>query len=372
MKRAGRLERLSFHALGFGVAAAYWPGIAGAASTPRWAVIALGVPALLLLFPPAQARGRSGADWMAGILLIWAIASLTWSASMMAGVGELIALLVLAMAWRLGADVKDIGPVYDGFAFGMALNAVVALAQTLGFEGIEQTAAPGGLFLNCNAMGNAAALAVPMALRKGRAWMLPGIALALVLSSSRLSIAAVGVMLVVTLWRDGARLASVGLAGLAMLAVGLLCVIEPGKVGSAWERIALWHDTLSGLTAFGHGLGSFRSAFPALANDFDLTASRPIHPHSELLWLGFETGVAGLVMAAALIFTALGRFTLDRAILTIFAMEAVFGFALHNPATAFIAALALGHCVVAGRAHGEPVDRRRASLCAGVRSVGAV
>lgn len=333
--------RWTLTALGFAVMTAYWPGISGATTTPRWTVIAIAVP--LLLF--CGDRIKVTAAHALGLLFVaWCTLSLTWSASPLDGIDALWQLLLLAGMFALGSDVADFRPVIVGAASGIGISSAVMVAQWLGWIDLPSYHLPGGMFYNANYAAEAAAL-VAVACAAHRMWWGASMAApSLILAGSRGALLAVFAAAAAWLW-GRSRWAAIGLLAIMIGASALLA--SPAGQQSIERRLAIWSDTARDLSIAGHGIGSFRTAFPAHAVKTDLTHERPARAHNEPLDVAFETGLIGLALALTFCATLVGPLNPERLVLIALAVECCFAFPLHMPATAFLGMLVAGHA--AGR-----------------------
>lgn len=328
-------------AIGFGVAGAYWPAISAFAVAPKWAVLAL-VPLLLV----SRRVEMKAAHWAGLALLGYAALSLAWHPVLLDGLDGLAKLLLVAACFMAGSLVADLTILFEAFAWGVTLSAVLAIAQYLGWDGVNQLVPPAGLFGNKNFLGEAAALALIGVVGRPRWWLAIGPLVALWFSGCREAWLAAGVGLLVPLWamgyRKGVIETLVGLCG----AISLLSLGPFGHVGDMHTRLAIWHDTWDGLTWLGRGIGSFMVAYPQFATHMDmLGGSRPEFAHNDGLQLLFELGPIGLAFACgmcAAIFVG-GLATRGCAILAALCVETLLGFPLHMPATAFLGACVAGH-----------------------------
>lgn len=364
MLKAGRTSDWMLGGFGFALMAAYWPGIAGVATTPRWDVAAL---LTVVLF--VAGRVRMTAVHVAGALLaVWLLVSLSWSGGQLDGVDAAFKLVLVAVAFAVGSLVRDLGPLFVGAALGLALSSGVVIAQWLGWNGIETFSGVSGLFFNCDRLAAAAAMVGVGLVAMGRPLMAVVVLPCLLLPASRAAwlAAAAGLMLLPTRldryeWPFWLR--CTGIAGAILT---LLYRYGDGSAG----RIALWRDTLEGMTVWGRGLGSFMTTFTPHLFNIDVYGI-PDHPHNEILWLAYEGGIPALVLGAAFV-GLLVRAAKDReegSILVALAVLGLFAMPLHDPATAVLGALVAGRCAAYRRVvHGVAVDRGgalRAGLAAG-------
>lgn len=368
MPRAIRWSDALLFGFGFALMVAFWPGIAGAATTPRW--IVAGLLGFAWFVMPRSPWTMSAAIGLA--LLGWLLASLSWSAGVLDGVDTALKLGLAVIAFAVGLHVADLRPLFVGAAVGLALSSAVAVAQAFGWHGIPSIDdAPAGLFVNRGRLGSAAALVIVglASLRILRfeliAMVLPG----LLLANNRAAFLALGTGLCCVPAPKAVRAAVIG-----FVVVGAAFVLAAKGIDtSASERLWIWRDTLSGLTFWGHGLGSFRELYPtyldAFAQSWALTRAptRPEHPHNELLWLLFEGGVPALLLAG-LFAVSLWRSCAHelRAVLAALFVLAQFAMPLHDPATLIVGALVAGFLAGRGALSARLAFDCRDPLCAGV------
>ena len=343
--------------LGFAVSTAYWPGMLSAAFTPRWAVIAAGIPLLTSMDPrnvPEPVR------WVLGLLIAFGAVSLLGSPDPMGGVLDLIFIVLLCGAFIAGAGLASLDDVMTGLAAGLAVSAILCLFQPV----------PAGLFYSSEVMAEFAALVFVWAALRPR-WLIAAIALVpICMSGSRIAavVAAAGLIPAV---RPGVRV----FAGLVLaLVAGASLVLV--KSGSAAERMALWAGTVAAWTPLGRGLGWSGATYGNFS-------------HSDVAQAVAELGIAAVLLAIIPLYAVINRRGNDaeRAVFWAACFEAVVSFPLHMPATGFVAAIAAG-CVVSvrpvvlvgdylgglkdGRGAGRPVAADRAIDRGGFRGGAAV
>lgn len=323
--------------VGFLTTALYWPGIAGAAASPRWAFTAV-TGALWLFF---LLRLRVTIAHLVGTLfLLWGWFSLAWTPAPHEGLFAALKLsLVLAPAFCLGAAISDEEPLFIGAWIGLLLAV-----------GLSPWLEPGSTFGNTANMAQAAALIGAYCLTRRRFWMLPGVAAAfLIMPLPRAALAAAAAVGFVLLWQrlrnhlgPYQKSASLGAAA-AVATIGIIGVVDL-RLATAIERIAIWQDAAGGLTWLGHGIGSFEGVFASIATHFTGT-TRPAHAHNEVLHIAFELGPLGLILAGAFVASLSGKLDAPRLVLIALAVESLFAFPLYNPATAFLGLVAAGAAV---------------------------
>lgn len=166
---------------------------------------------------------------------------------------------------------------------------------------------------------------------------------ALILSHSRSAFVALGLCAALCSWRRWHWRALL----VAPVLLGAVFIGSPQKwiqSGSMHDRNLLWRDTIDGLTTFGSGIGSFYSTFPKYASRLDTQQIQPWHAHNDILELGFELGVPGIILVlvlGGLVFWRAGE--PEKSVLVALGVIAMFGFPLHTPATAFLFGAVAGH-----------------------------
>lgn len=320
--------------------------------TPRWVAQAAVVPIALCFVGPIR---LTHAHAFGTLFCCWAGFSLLWTPTWFDSVDAAWKLGLLAATFALGSTLKDLRPFYAGAAVGIAISAIVALAQFAGYRFLPEVQTPSGLFVNKNFLGEAAALVLVACAAHRMRWAIPGALLALMLTGARGAVLGVIVALAAWMWPKNRNLTIALLCGVVGLSV-LMVLTGYGMAGIA-NRFAIWRDTLDGLTLIGHGFGSFYGLGPEYALRTDSYFERNAHAHNEILEIAFELGALGVTLAAA--FWALllkGPATPERLILVAVTVESLFEFPLHVPTTGCLAMLVAGHL-----ARGLPVLRGQAA-----------
>lgn len=346
-----RLPTFALPFSAFLVTTAYLPAIAGFAVTPRWAVLALMLP-LLLCFT----RINLTIGHLYGIaFLLYATASSAWTTVPLDALDELAKLLILATAFCLGSETEDIDHVYLWFAAGICVSAAVASAQFAGLQPVEVIhglTGRSGLFGNKNFLGEAAALALVGALpllgdrpKDPWRWVLYlGCAVALALANCRGAWLGLALAGIVWLWPRH-RLAAVAavVAALIVLRVALGISVN----GSSYQRLAIWLDAWDGLTLWGRGAGQLYATLPEHGPRLISQLTRTAHAHSDILEAIYDYGIGAIILLAIFAFALAGphqpKDERSRLVLVAFIGAGLVGFPLHQPATAFLAALVAGH-----------------------------
>lgn len=337
------LGRAALAGWGFLLMVAYWPFITGAATTPRWSVLVIGLVSLLWL-PPLRVNAvhLTGAAFLG-----WCCLTFLWTSSPLDSVDALAKLLVLAGLFVVGASLRDLRPLYLGAAAGLAVSSGLVLLDIAGAVSYAQASRPAGLFLNYLYLAEVAALVLVACVDLGAWWAAAAVAPSIgIVYAARGPILALWVAAGAGLGRRWGGFAAVG--GLGLIAAILM------RPSSVLERFALWLDVLPAWSFAGHGWGSYYGAAPAFMSHIDVAAIRHPHPNNLPLELLFEVGLIGLALAVALyILLLLAAPRTERLVLIAFLVEACLGFPLSLPATAGLIAVVAGHAA----RHHIPVDR---------------
>jgi hypothetical protein len=319
---------------GLAVTAAYWPGISGAATSPRWIIAAVVLPIAALSLP--QAPRLTLAHVLGGAFVAWACASFIWSDYPDDTFGALFLLLVLMAAFQVAAALEreDMTNLWFGAAAGLIVSDFVAFAQLAGWEGPLAANVPAGLFINRNFYGEASAL-VFVALWDNPAFAtaLPG----LLLAKARGGILGLAA-LIVPLWRIWRP---AGVAFALMIAAGIAWISFGGsKITSAGDRLDIWRESLALINWHGHGFGVFRSIEPSIPT----ITYRWGHAYNEFIETAVETGFIGVALFGAFCAALLrGPCTRERIVFAALLIEACFDSPFHLPTTAILGTLAAGH-----------------------------
>lgn len=334
--------------LGLALPLAYWPGIAGAASAPRWWLVFIVTPLLLLL---ARLQWTTG-HWLGAAFFVTCF--VTPSTIPGATTIALVQLVAMGGAFCLGAALESTVPLWRGLALGLACNLPFMLAQGFGYNPLEAAPVGGavGLFLNRDTFAELGAVVLVGLLMTSRgSWLLIGAAAAVALMpGSRTVYAALAVAAVLYGMRGASwRLAAPVAVGIVLTFTGFLAyeTQDAQRLISLTNRIEAWDWATTNAKLFGWGYGTFGSILAAFG-----------HAHNDFVELFFELGI-GIVPFLALIIYALGApLQGERLVLITLFLESCFSFPLHNPVTAFAAALLLGRLCAARSVvlHGRPAS----------------
>lgn len=335
---------------------AYWPGVYGAATTLRWAVLWVTMPLIMMSCKGYSTNTRSLLNIAA--FGLYAVASLTWTASQLDGILEIVVLGTLFQSIILGHSLgsKNLEPfrlIFFAASLGIGINSAIAIAQALGYRPVIQIFnSPSGLFLNGNILAETATL-VAVGCAVHRMWMAVAIVSpAIVLPMHRGSIVAIAV--VATWWAIGHRrwFAAAAIAAACVLVTAYLTLnryVPTDAVGRAIgnggqgiaERFGIWKPTLGGLTWFGHGAGAFRGLIELYSQG---AVADPLHAHNDLLELTFNYGLAALI-PMAVVAACLMSGSPYRLVVLALAVLGLSEFQLFMPATGFLGALCVGACL---------------------------
>lgn len=323
---------------GFLVMAAFWWGMPDAATLLRWLLIGL-APAFVLWMPPS----RWTVPHLVGLAALgWCALTLAWSENFYDGVGLLMRLCLLGAVFGLGSRTQNPRSLFIGCALGLWVSSLFVITEHFGVRLIEPFVMQyAGLFINPNLLAETSVLVLIGVIVYRAWWAVPGLLPSLIEPGSRGAVIALAAVASVPLWKRWPWTT----AGFVLIGAAALFIwsFDGGKAISTFQRIGLLLDNLHCLTWLGSGLGSYDTIFPFHATHIDVLRARAEHAHSDYLELLIELG------PGALLFFALAACCLWKAqspvrfVLAAFLVEASVGFPSYMPASAFIAAFAMGH-----------------------------
>jgi O-antigen ligase len=335
---------------------AFVPGIAGAATSPRWALLAVIVPVATIFVTP---RTWSVGHLLWALFLGWSALTLAWSAGPYEGIDALCKLILLAGVFCIGAELRSLRPVFIGLGLAFAVNSAITIAEFDNWYVVPAMVHPAGLFVNKNFNAEAAALVVVGLCAYRLWWLVPLVLPSLLLPGARGALVGVAVGGIVLLWQRQFRLTAAVLASCLWIA-GTEMVHRYQPDSTIAQRVTLWREAATALTPFGHGLGSFFTNFPSHSSE---QIARHPHAHNDLIEIAYETGIPGALLAGALSLWALGgRLLAERAVLAAFLAVAMFGFPFHLPVTATLAALVGGRLCARRSVVWRSADGRRMAV----------
>ncbi len=311
---------------------AFVPNIVGAVVPTSWSVLWLATPILLF-----KTEIKLTISHVLGLLFLgYAALSCLWSPH---GTLYLLQLLALAGVFLWAATLSDLRKVVIGLSIGLYVAAFIASLQYFGYNDIVFQATPkmSGLYVNSNIFSEITGMLLILILIYRLWWFVPA-AIPGVLIISRASIVAFGLTFVVWLWSKSKSLA------IFVMLLALLIAVATTQTFNNFtsDRIELWRDTISGITLFGHGAGSFVYDFPIYSSHFNISYSRPFDAHNDLLQLIFEFGIGAIPLILMMI-VLLRINNVHKYPLIFFLVIGTFGFPFHVPNTAFMAALLAGY-----------------------------
>lgn len=352
---------------GFLIAVAFVPFWMETATAPRWIVFSIMAP-LLLMWRPVRVPPVFR---LLAVFAAFAVVSLQWTPSFWDGAWRCWQIALALGAFALGAASGRDGfhRFMIGMTVGVGVSAAVAVAQVLGRSPVPQGPAPGGLFWNKNMLAEAASLVFAYWIFRKMSSLGCFLAaspagLAVLLAASRGAFLALGIVSVIRVYLVSPKLAAAAVLMMAAAAGWYGVTLIDTADRTVAVRLGIWSDALGGLTWFGHGAGSFASAFrdvmtPATAAL--LSGSFAASAHNDLLTLAFEFGVAALLPAWVAVRVHARGSRHDGACWTFGAFVALgaTNFPLFDPATLACGALAAGCVCGAGRdRRGDDVRRR--------------
>jgi hypothetical protein len=322
----------------------FWPGLASAATTPRWAFLSIAVFATLQF---TRASKITTAHVLLCLFMGYALLSFLWTPIIYDAMNIYWKFVVLAGLFWLGAEAKDLRPVVVGAALGLWINSGIVIAQVNGWAAWPQLMVPGGLFMNKDLNGEIAVMVLAAAFAYRLWWVVPGVLPSFVLPGSRSSYVAAGV--VVLSWVGG-RFPRLSTMFVVLAAAGVAGYFIVRHDSSVAQRVHMWLDAYPGLKLWGNGIGSFYALYPRFATRLDTLVERPEHAHNDLVDLTFELGIGALLAVAFFVSCYRHKLAAERSVLLAFFVIGCFSFPLYMPATAAFFAFAAGCLAGAGPA----------------------
>lgn len=322
--------------LGLLVPIAYVPNWTGQMILTGWVVLSCVLPFVLL-----RHTKMTLGHWLGVIFLCYATLSLCWTLNTTQAVWDLWVIAVLAGCFMLGA-ARDCRQLYLGLAFGIGINTLLLPIEHWWPNLIFMTnpAIPAGLFVNYDMLGESALL-VSLGLMSQRLWWPLVMTLPSVLFvESRSIMLALAVVSLFAFWNAGDKrfVALCVIVGLCSGSIYTLYHINDGSVGL---RLAMYMDTIDGLTRWGHGPGSFFSLYPEFASRTDTMFTRPESVHNDFLEMVFEFGV-GAIPLLALVWLGLITAGPQRYVLAAWCVIAMVSFPIRIPTEGLVGMVALG------------------------------
>ena len=354
--------------LTFALTLIMWPGFIESSNTPRWILLSATIPFFLLIAEIKLTKVHFiGFAWLA-----WAGLTALWSVSLYDSIFHLWHFVVLAMVFCVGANLsrREIKWCFLAFIVGVSINAIIALGQMQGWEGVIQAGTqkgyPTGTFMNKNYLAEAALMALPAAMILAKAWPIPFIVAALVAAFSRGAFVAGGLLFTSWMWeryRKTAIVLTTGILVVPILYFGNLSHDGSFMNTSTGARVSFWANSVAMVVdkPWGQGLGAYMATYPKYHNAIIPTTTsayrinmRPRTAHNDFITIAAETGIPGAFLLTWFFITVLRspRATDEQktAFYTIlaFLLLGMFNFPLYLPTSAFLAVLSAGYLAGGG------------------------
>jgi hypothetical protein len=306
-------------------------GYTGVTIPTQWVLLSCVLP-----FSLWKGAKLTSFHWLGIAFVVYAFASLLWSANQYGAVFGIWRVIIWALAFWYGTTAASLSPLWKGLAIGLSLSTLVAITQALGYNpilvGEGQTA---GLLFNNTVAGAAIAL-VLIALACDSLWhYMPILIAGLALSQSR------GGVLILTLALVSKYLH--WLFALALLAIGAAYFSLHETPTDHW-RLQIWGYAIRGLTFFGWGPDAFNDVYFILeSRDLHPSFNHPEFVHNDILQLWFSFGIAALVPYTALVYGVTRSTHRYWPVAIGFAALTLFYFPLYTPVPAFIGCVLAGH-----------------------------
>lgn len=319
----------------------FWNYLPESSNALKWILLSAALPFFLK-------GGWSRGHTIGAAFLVWCCLSLFWAPTHDA-IYRLWQFTILALAFYVGTGLERAQFRYCVIAFGAGVVVSVPLmfAQMFGFDWVNQTVPPAGLFMNKNYLAEACLIAA-VGLVCLRHWLCAPLFAGVVLPASTGVFLACATVLARRFHRYYKVLI---VAGLVLGAIAFYRMQD-----SEAARISLWANSMASVTFQGQGIGSFWVTYPQYHDAVMETdpqiyrpGFRPRTAHNDALTVLAETGVPGLVLVGCFFGFVLTRrrstYEQQAAHYMVVAFLAcgLVAFPLYVPSTAFIAFLAAGY-----------------------------
>lgn len=307
------------------------PWIPSGAVSPRWWVILVGAPMTLAFRKIAMTPGH----WFFLTFMSYCVLTFLWSypQAWWDQANALIILGGLFCVFLIAAEEETLP--WDSFGIACAINSIFAVAQWEGYHLLNPLGGTVGLFLNRDVLAEFGVLSLFGLLMGGHFRWVPFALICALLPGSHAAYLTAVVGVLILLWREVS-----GLVFAAFLSVAAPIVVgigayewlyDPNRFVSMSNRIDFWATTVVNLKWFGWGYGAYYWLFP-----WKFT-------HNEFLQFAFDLGLGALLLIPVVIYALKGTTSSAKLVLALLGTECLFSFSLHNPASAFIGAMCLGH-----------------------------
>jgi len=283
----------------------FWGGLDHASSTPKWALLSIALPLLLMLNRP-----RWNQTHILGVgLLVLVWISTLWGPPI-DSLERAWRFTVLGLAYALGTSLTDRQYRFIVYALcaGLLINLPVLVFQLSGWDFLPATDDPGALFLNGTFLSDAIAIGLIAFVSMHFSWALVVLgALVIVLAGGKAGILAIA--LCGALYAAKRQFWATG----GILVMGLLLgAVAFEYTNSLQVRFPLWVNSMALIELFGQGAGSFPSIYPTVHEFFIATdpgifsaTVRPQTAHNDLVTVGVEFGAVGLALYVSVVAASL-------------------------------------------------------------------
>lgn len=270
--------------------------------------------------------------------LAYASVSLLWSTQPLVGAMHLVSLVLAFISGYFVKDLSNLVLVYLGF---LAINLLLVFYPENDMLNLSF-----GIFGNPNYLGCALALGLAAAYVYVQWWFLPIGFAGLVYSQSRGAIiAVVGAAILALPWK----------AKSIVIACGLFAFALSGSAhrgsDSIAARLGVWESTITNLTFFGHGYGSFADWYQALPVKINMTLTIPQHAYNDYFELLSDIGIGTIPLWIFLIYL-LAQAGRQRLILQTFLLLSLTFYPLYLLGLGQLFALVAGHSTRKEANHG--------------------
>jgi hypothetical protein len=305
---------------GIGLSIIYVPTFTGSATSTKWAYLAVGLP-IFLLFVWKELT-LTWLHLVGFLFVLWSCFTFLWTSNIYDGVDNFIKLVIIAEAFVLGSQLKSLEYIFVGLGIGLIIQTTFQL------------------FVNYNIYSEICLIIFISLIVYKYIWLALCLLPSMLMYQTRSVLFAGTLVILSLLWTKSKFLA--GTIAFYCVMIGIGSIWLGYKIPSLTTRLELWRDTISGISLFGNGIGSFWTSFSYLSN-WDTLLVRARFAHNDLLQIIFEQGIIGGILACIFIWIALMKAGIERYIIIAFIGISCVAFPFYLPVSAFVAALVCGH-----------------------------